>query len=97
MDGPRSFGADELTLRAEEVGSLRTFIDTKHVAASLMRTATPPVKPFTKELKETNGKSFVLSFRELSQAAGAKMSSESQKAKALWAMKAVRDRSEEFL
>ena len=23
-------GADDLTLRAEEVGSLRTFIDTKH-------------------------------------------------------------------
>ena len=38
----------------------------------------------------------VLSFREKSKAAGAKKPSESQKAKALWAMKAVRDRSEEF-
>ena len=33
---------------------------------------------------------------EMSKAAGAKMPSESQKAKALWATKAAKDRGEEF-
>ena len=36
------------------------------------------------------------SSREMSKAAGAKKSSESQKAKALWAMKAAKDRGDEF-
>ena len=48
--------ADELTLRAEEVGSLRTFIDTKHI--ELERCGPLLVgRPFAKELKDKNGKS----------------------------------------
>ena len=39
-------GADELTLRAEDVGSVRTFIDTTHFEVG--QTGTPFVKPLTK-------------------------------------------------
>ena len=35
-------------------------------------------------------------YREMSKAAGAKKPSESQKAKALWVMKAAKDRRDEF-
>ena len=41
-------GADELTLRAEEVGLLRTFVDTKHVELERwMRTDTPSFSTIT--------------------------------------------------
>ena len=96
MDGLRSFGTDELTLRAEEVDSLRTSIDTKHVELERWDAFCQTIY---KGIEGGEWEELVLSFRsfrELSQAAGAKMSGESQKTKALWAMKAVRDRREEF-
>ena len=50
-------GADELTLRAEEVGLLRTFVDTKHVELERwMRTDTPSFSTITtKSLHEAAG------------------------------------------
>ena len=53
-------GADEPTLRAEEEGTQRAFINTKHIELGgdrrqLVRTGTASVK--SKELEETNGKS----------------------------------------
>ena len=56
-------GADQLTLRADEVRTLRAFITQTKLSLSggdrrwLMRTGTLSVKPFTKELKGKNGKS----------------------------------------
>ena len=51
---------------------------------------------FTKELKEENGKCSFLHYRDTSVAAGARKPSESQNAKALWAMKAAEEREEEL-
>ena len=57
---------------------------------------TPSAKKSTKESKGKSGKSCICHYREMSKATGTKKPSESQKAKALWAMKAAWDRSEEF-
>ena len=59
--------ADEFTLRADEVGTLRGFINTDHIEFGQvgdrrwwMRTGMPSAKSFTKELKGKNGKSCIL-------------------------------------
>ena len=94
-------GADELTLRADEV-TLKAFINIDRIeydrwgSPLVERTGMPSAKEFTKELKGKNGKSCTVIYREMSRTTGAKKTpSESQKAKALWARKATKDRSEE--
>ena len=57
-----------------------------------MRTGTLSATQFTKELKEGEWEELYFHHREMSEAAGAKKPSESHKAKALWVMKAAKDR-----
>ena len=97
-------GADELTLRAGEVKTLKACINVDHIEGKkkgdrrwLMRTGMPSAKRFTMELKGVTGKSCGVTTERFCRAAGAEQPSESQKAKALWAMKAVKDREEDFL
>ena len=61
-----------------------------------MRTGTPSVKPFAKGVEGEEWEALYCHCRELKQATGAKKPSESQKAKALWAMIAARDKYDEF-
>ena len=56
---------------------------------------TPFARHFTKELKEVIGKSCNHHYRGMSKAAGVKKPRESRRAKALWAMKAAKDRVED--
>ena len=91
--------ADELTLRADEVGTQRAFINTEHI--EFERWGPPLVHAdwhaFCQAIyKGDEWEELYYDVRELSQAAGAKKPSESQKAKALWAMKIAWDRSEEY-
>ena len=77
-------GADELTSRAEEVGTQRAFINTKHI--ELERWGPPLVDADLPACCQTiykgsagDGKKLYHHCRELSQAAGAKKPSESPK------------------
>ena len=56
----------------------------------------PSAKQSAKEFKGKSGKSCICHYREMSKATGAQKPSESQKAKALWAMKAAWDRCEDY-
>ena len=95
-------GADELTLRAGEVGTQRAFINTDHT--EFERWGPPLVdtdchafcQTIYKGIEGDEWEELYYDHRELSQAAGAKKPCESQNAKALWAMKAAWDRSEEY-
>ena len=83
-------GADELTLRADEVGTQRAFINTEHI--EFERWGPPLVDAdwhaFCQAIYEgIEGKEWedlYCQYREMSKAAGAKKPGESQKAKALW-------------
>ena len=79
-------GADDLTLRAEEVKTVKACSNIDHVEENRWG---PP-------LVDADWHAFCLANREMSKATGAKKLSESQKAKALWAMKAAEDSGEEF-
>ena len=81
-------GADELTLRAEEVGLLRTLVDTKHV--ELERWGLPLVDADWHAFFQYNH------FKELHEAAGTKKPGDSQEARGLRAMKAARGWDAEF-
>ena len=80
----------------------RAFIDTKHI--EFERWGPPQVdadwhascQAICEAIEGDEWKELHYRYRELNQAAGAKKPSESQKAKALSAMKAARDRDEEF-
>ena len=62
-----------------------------------MRTDTRFVKSFTtKESKDKTGRRCTTVYKELHQTVGTKKLGESQKAKALWSMKAAEDRDEQF-
>ena len=56
----------------------------------------PPAQQFTKEIEGSEWEELYFHHREMSKAAEAKKPSESQKAKAFWAMKAAKDREEEY-
>ena len=96
-------GADELTMRADEVETLRALHQHKTTLSSkdgdrrwLMRTGMPSAKQSTKELNGEEWEELYCHSREMSQATGAKKPSESQKTKAIWAMKAAKDTVEEY-
>ena len=78
----------ELTLRAEEVGLLRTFVDTKHVE----------LESWGLPLVDAGWHAFFqyIHYKELHETAGTKKPGDSQEARALRAMKAARDRDAEF-
>ena len=98
-----SEGADDLTLRAEEFDTLRACINVDHNDNFFlvdrpwwMQIGTLSAKQFIKELKRSEWEEMYHHYRGLSEAAGANKPSECQKAKALWAMKAAKDREDEF-
>ena len=62
----------------------------------LMLTGMPSVRRCTKESKEKIGKKMYESYKEMSRAVGVKKPQDAQKSKALWAMKAAKDRSDKF-
>ena len=95
-------GADEVTLRAEEVGTLKACINVDRIEDDRWE---PPLidadwhafcQAMYKGIEGKEWEELNYHFRELSQAAGAEKPSESQKTKLLWAMKAAWDRQEEF-
>ena len=95
-------GADELTLRADEVGTQRAFFNTEHI--EFERWGPPLVdadwhafcQAIYKRIEGKELEELCCQYREMSQATGVKKPSESQKAKALWEMKAAWDRSEDY-
>ena len=96
-------GVDDLTLRAEEGDTLQACINVDHIGEYFRdrhwwtQTGTSFAKQFVKELKEVRVNSCISHhYREMSKAAGSKKPNESQAAKALWAMKAAKDREEDF-
>ena len=95
-------GADELTLRAEEVGTLKDCINIDHIEDDRWG---PPYfdvdwHAFCLAIYKGSGgekwEELYFHNRDMSRATGAKKPSESQKAKALWATKAAKHREEEF-
>ena len=93
-------GADELTLRAEEVGTLIGCINIDHIEDD--RWKSPLVdsdwhafcEAIHKGIEGEEWEELYWHSREMG-ASGAKKPSESQEARALWAMKAAKDREEE--
>ena len=61
-----------------------------------MRTGMPSARRCTKALKEKIAEKCMTPARVMSRAVGVKKPQEAQKAKALWEMKADKDRKEEF-
>ena len=82
---------DELTVRAEEVGTSKALIDVNHIA--LERWCPHLVG---KNIAGEDWEEMYDSYQVMSRAVGVKKPQEAQKAKALWAMKAAKDRKEEF-
>ena len=94
-------GADELTLRAEEVGTrpssmLSTLRTTDGCRRWLMRTGVPSAKQSTKELNGMNGKSCTVTTERGAGQQEPKSQVRVKKEKTLWAMKAAKDREEEY-
>ena len=86
-------GADDLTLKAEELDTLNACINVDHIEENKWR---PPLLTQIGTLSAKEWEELYFNHGEVSWAAGARKPSESQKAKALWAMKAAKDRREEF-
>ena len=79
--------SDELTLRAEEVGTLKTRINVDHI---------DKCQAFFKGIEGEDWGEVYDSYKEMSRAVGVKKPQEAQKAKALWKMKAAEDAGEEY-
>ena len=62
----------------------------------LTRTGVPCARRCTRASKETIGKKCMTPTRKMSKALGIQKPQEAQKAKALWAMKAAKDRKEQY-
>ena len=91
-------GADELTLRAEEQGMLRTFIDTADVGESRWR---PPLdwhaaRPSRKSSRERSGKNCTVSFWKLARRVNLRLPSTSRKAEVLWKVRDAKANGEEY-
>ena len=93
---------DELTLRAEEVDTSKALINVNHVEPE--RWSLPKVdadwyafcQALYKGIEGKDWEEMYDSYKEMSWAVGVKKPQEAQKARALWAMKAAKDRKEEF-
>ena len=84
----------ELTLRTEEVGSKKACINVDHIVEN--RWGPPLVDTDSHAFcwaiyKGIEGRDFERHYKEMSRAAGARKPNESQKARALWKMKAAKD------
>ena len=95
-------GPEELTLRTEEVGSKQACINVDHIAQD--RWGPPSINTdwhaFCHAIYDgIDGKDWEELYehrKEMSGAAGVRKPYETQKAKALWKMKAAKDRREDF-
>ena len=93
---------DELTLRAEEVNTSKALINVDHIEPE--RWGPPLVdadwyafcQALYKGIEGEDWEEMYDSFKVMSRVVGVKKPQEAQKAKALWAMKAAKDRKEEF-
>ena len=83
-------GADDLTLRAEEVRSLRTFIDTTHIELERWEPWMRLARLLSSHLPRTR-RTMGNVVLDLHRAVGVKKPARSQKAKALWSLKAAKD------
>ena len=96
-------GADELTLRAQEEGVLRTFIDTSNVGDQRWRP--PPVdadwhafcQAISQGVEGPEWETMYYGQKDLQQARKSKKSNENKKAKVLWSMKEAKDRGSKRL
>ena len=92
-------GADELTLRADEVETQRAFIVTDHIESERWEPllVVADWHAFCQAIyKGVEWEELYCHCREMSKATGAQKPSEGQKAKALWAMKGAWDRCEGY-
>ena len=94
-------GVDDPTPRAEEVVTLKTCINVDHIGEKGWG---PPLvdadwhafcQAIYEGIEGSEWEGLYYHYRDMSKAAGSKKPSESQKAKALWAMKAAKDREKE--
>ena len=93
---------DELTLRAEEVGTWKSYINVDHIAKE--RWGPPLVdtdwhafcQALYKGIEGEDWGELFDAYKEMSRAVGVKKPQEAQKAKALWKMKAAKDAGEEY-
>ena len=95
-------GADELTLRADEVGTLKAFINIHHIEYDRWE---PPLvdadwhafcQAICKGIEGEEWEDLYCHYGETSKATGAKKPSASQKSKSPLAMKAAKDRCEVY-
>ena len=92
---------DELTMRAEEVNTSKALINVVHIQPERWR---PPVdadwyafcQALYKGIEGEDWEEMYDSNKVMSRAVGVKKPQEAQKAKAMWAMRAAKDRTEEF-
>ena len=93
---------DELTLRAEEVNTSKALINVNHIEPE--RWGPPLVdadwfaffQALYKGIEGEDWEDMYDSYKEMSKAVSVRQPQEAQKAKALWALKAAKDREEEF-
>ena len=93
---------DELTLRAEEVNIWKALINVDHIEPE--RWGPPLVdadwyafcQALYKSIEGEDWEEMYESYKEMSRAVGVRKPQEAQKAKALWAITAAKDRKEEF-
>ena len=93
---------DELTLKPEEVVTSKAFKDVKHIEPE--RWGPPLVdadwhafcQALYKGIEGENRDDMYDTYKAMSKVLGLKKPQEAQKAKALWVMKAAKDRKEEF-
>ena len=93
---------DELTLRAEDVGTLKAYVNVDHIEKE--RWGPPLVDydwyAFCQALYEgiegEDWEDMYFSYKEMSGAVGVRKPRDAQKARALWKMKAAKDAGEEY-
>ena len=94
---------DELTLRAEEVGTWKTYINVDHMEKEWW--GPPPFdydryafcQALYKGIAGEDWGEFYDAYKEMSRAVAVKKPQEAQKARALWKMKAAKDAGEKIL
>ena len=93
---------DELTLRAEEVGTSKALINVNHIEPERWGPLLVDADWYAfcqalyKGIEGEDWEEMYDSHKIMSRAVGVKKPHEAQEAKALWAMKAAKDRKEEF-
>ena len=93
--------SDELTLRAEEVGTLKTYINVNHIEKErwclpLGITTAMTCQALFKGIEGEDWAEMYEAFKDMSRAVEVKKPKESQKAKAFWKMKAAKEAGEEY-